>query len=147
MKRSDRNARNRNTLTDLQCLAHPHWQAQLEFYATKGYPTGGDGNHSNDISRPTERLALTPDTPPARKQKRLLELEAQLADLAREVHAIHIWTITTAKYDGPEPRPCTNLDCTHTITMIGNDIARKGLCNRCATAKYRNERKDRPAVA
>ena len=84
-----------------------------------GDSTGG----SNDISRPTERLALTPDTPPAAKAKRLLEIETQLADLAREYHAIYQWTITIAKYDGPEPRPCIVLDCDREITMIGNDLS------------------------
>ena len=98
MKRSTRTARNTHTITDLACITDPTWQTKLEFYATKGYPTGGDSaGGNNDISRPTERLALTPDTPPAAKAKRLLEIETQLADLAREYHAIYQWTITISK--------------------------------------------------
>ena len=153
MKRSTRTARNTHTLTDLACLTDHTWQTKLEFYATKGYPTGGDSTGgSNDISRPTERLALTPDTPPAAKAKRLLEIETQLADLAREYHAIYQWTITIAKYDGPEPRPCIVLDCDREITMIGNDIARNGRCPRCAQHYRRHgveypHKTNTPAVA
>lgn len=153
MKRSDRTARNTHTLTDLACLGNTGWQSQLEFYASKGYPTGGEGTGgSNEINRPTERIALMPDTPPAAKHKRLLEIEQALADLAREYHAIYQWTITIAKYDGPEPRPCIVLDCDREITMIGNDIARNGRCPRCAQhhRRHGNEYPNKtttPAVA
>ena len=138
MNRASNHAANERAMDDLTdafaSMYQPNsWFTTLTAYAQRGYPTGGDSTGgSNDISRPTERLALTPDTPPAAKAKRLLEIETQLADLAREYHAIYQWTINAAKYDGPEPRPCIVLDCDREITMIGNDIARNGRCPRCA---------------
>lgn len=137
MKRSARQARAINILDDLACLSTANtpgsWRYRLEQYAEKGYPTGSDGvGGSNTINRPTERLALMPDTPPAAKLKRLEEIEKALADLAREYHSIYQWTVNSAKYDGPEPRPCINLECDREISMIGSDLARNGRCARCA---------------
>lgn len=144
MKRSDRQARTRKTLDDLRCLITADqsngWRKQLELYAEKGYPTGGDQTGgSNEISRPTERLALMPDTPPASKLKRLEELAVQISEAARELHAIYQWTVQTAKYDGPEPRSCVVLECDREISMIGSDIARNGRCPRCAQHYRRYE--------
>jgi hypothetical protein len=132
LSRRDRAARNAHILGDLDCLTKTHWQDRLAFYSEKGYPTGSTGPGTNEINRPTERLALMPNTPPAARQARALEIEQALADLAREYHAIYQWTINAAKYDGPEPRACNNLECDREITMIGNDIARNGRCPRCA---------------
>lgn len=144
MKRSDREARTRKTLDDLKCLltadVNGGWRIRLEQYAEKGYPTGGDNTGgSNEISRPTERMALAPDTPPMAKLKRLEELLTRIASDAREVHATYQWTINTAKYDGPEPRPCIVLECDREISMIGSDIARNGRCPRCAQHYRRYE--------
>jgi hypothetical protein len=137
MKRSDRNARTNRMLTDLDCARTADqqggWRHRLEQYAEKGYPTGSDNaGGGNTINRPTERLALMPDTPPASKLKRLEEIEQALSDLAREYHSIYQWTINSAKYDGPEARACIVLGCDREISMIGSDIARNGRCPRCA---------------
>lgn len=144
MKRSDRNARTNQMLADLNCarLADQQggWRYRLEQYAEKGYPTGSDGgSSSNTINRPTERMALMPDTPPAARLKRLEEIEQALADLAREYHSIYQWTVNSAKYDGPEPRACINMACDREISMIGSDIARNGRCPRCAQHYRRYE--------
>jgi len=144
VKRSDRDARTRRMFDDLDCArtadVQGGWRIRLERYAEKGYPTGGDGaGGSNEINRPTERMALMPDTAPAMKLKRLEEIEAALSDLAREYHSLYQWTVNSAKYDGPEPRPCVNLACDHTISMIGSDIARNGRCPRCAQHYRRHE--------
>jgi hypothetical protein len=137
VKRSDRHARTISMLDDLNCGRQADilggWRIRLEHYAEKGYPTGGDSiGGSNEINRPTERLALMPDTPPAQKLKRLEEIETALTELAREYHSIYQWTINSAKYDGPEPRACIVLECDREISMIGSDIARNGRCPRCA---------------
>lgn len=152
MKRSDRHARTRKMLDDLNCADRADilggWRYRLEQYAEKGYPTGGTGSGgSNEINRPTERMALMPDTPPAQKLKRLEEIEQALTDLAREYHSIYQWTINTAKYDGPEPRACKVMDCDREISMIGNDIARNGRCPRCAQhyRRYEAEYPHKPA--
>jgi len=144
MKRSDRHARTRKMLDDLKCATQSDiiggWRHRLEQYAEKGYPTGGSGSGgSNEINRPTERLALMPNTPPAQKLKRLEEIEQALTDLAREYNSIYLWTVNTAKYDGPEPRPCIVLECDREISMIGSDIARNGRCPRCAQHHRRYE--------
>ena len=148
MNRSDRTARNHHTLADLApMVTNTQWHARLEFYAAKGYPTGTTGSgSSNTINRPTERMALMPDSPPAAKAKRLLEIEHALSDLAREYHAIYQWTVNAAKYDGPQPRECVNLACDREITMIGNDIARNGRCPRCAQ-HYRRHEHEWPTTA
>lgn len=158
MKRSDRQARTRKLLDDLRCLISADiqggWRYRLEQYAEKGYPTGSDSTGgSNTINRPTERLALAPDTPPAVKLKRLEELLNRITEDARELHSIYQWTIQTAKYDGPEPRACIVLECDREITMIGSDIARNGRCPRCAQhwrrhgAEYPNKLEQQDARA
>lgn len=149
MKRSARQARANNILDDLACLRTANspgsWRYRLEQYAEKGYPTGSDGvGGCNEINRPTERMALMPDTPPAQKLKRLEEIEQALAELAREYHSIYQWTVNSAKYDGPEPRACVNLECTHEISMIGNDRATYGLCRTCYMREYRKQKQGLP---
>lgn len=149
MKRSDRHARTLTLLADLEVLKTANltngWRTRLEFYAEQGWPTGGDhtgGNH--DINRPTERFALAPTTEPARMLRDLERLEQQVADAAKGIRAIYLYVTQPAKYDGPEPRPCINLECDHTITMIGNDRARYGLCHACYMREYRKQKNGEP---
>lgn len=131
-RRQDRDNRITQNIDDLQELLG-NWVTRLEWLAAKGYPTGNTGpGQANSISRPTEQAATGPDDPPAQKWKRLQHLERDLDRIAREINSIRTWTITAAKYDGPEPRACIVLDCNNEITMIGHDIARKGRCPRCA---------------
>lgn len=131
-RRSDRTHRIVQNIKDLQELLG-NWVDRLEWLAAKGYPTGNTGpRQANSISRPTEQAATSPDDLPAQKWNRLKHLERDLDRIAREVNSIHTWTISTAKYDGPEPRPCTNLECDRQISMIGTDIPRHGRCPRCA---------------
>ena len=133
MKRSDQAARLSRRIDDLKPALDWRWKDLLGAWASKGYPTGGDNTGgSSDISRPTERFALSPDTIPAQKLHAVERLEQQLADLAREYHSLYLWTITAAKYDGPEPVPCQVLLCDHEISNIGNDVPRNGRCPRCA---------------
>jgi hypothetical protein len=136
VKRSTIDALIRSIIDDLECITnpkHPGWIQRLQFYADRGYPTGSDGvGGSNEINRPTERMALMPSTPP---EDQLAMVYASLKVLraeARKVAAAYHWTVTPAKYDGPEPRPCIVLECDREISMIGSDIARNGRCPRCA---------------
>ena len=136
MKRSDRHFRALTTLNDLQVLKTANttggWRTRLEFYAERGWPTGGStGNTTNEINRPTERFALQPDTEPARMLKDLERYEQQAADAAKAIRAISLYVTEHAKYDGPEPRPCIVMACERQISMIGTDIARNGRCPRC----------------
>lgn len=132
-RRSDRTHRLRQNLHDLEQLLDHTWTDRLEWYAAKGYPTGNASiGPTNTINRPTERAATAPDDPPAQKWRRLQHLERDLDRIAREINSLRTWTTTTAKWDGPEPRTCINLECDREITMIGNDIPRHGRCPRCA---------------
>jgi len=132
-RRQDRIDKIRQNITDLEQLLERTWTDRLEWLAAKGYPTGNTGpGQANSISRPTEQAATGPDDPPAQKWKRIQHLERELDRIAREINSIRTWTTAAAKYDGPEPRPCTVLDCDRDITMIGHDIARNGRCPRCA---------------
>jgi hypothetical protein len=131
-RRSDRTHRIIQNIEDLQELLG-NWVNHLEWLAAKGYPTGNTGpGPTNTINRPTEQAATSPDDLPAHKWKRLQHLERDLDRIAREITSIRTWTISTAKYDGPEPRPCINIECDREISMIGSDIPRHGRCPRCA---------------
>lgn len=149
MKNSELQARIDRLFADLDCLKtaarRGGWHDRLELYAEKGYPTGGDSlGGSNEINRPTERLALSPDTPPAQMLKDFEDAIKQLEPIVKRVSAIYHWTTKPAKYDGPEPRPCVILDCTHIITMIGNDKHRHGMCQACYMREYRKQKEGLP---
>lgn len=150
MKRSTLNLANqravediRNSFTDM--YTPNSWRQTLKAWAARGYPTGNDGaGGGTGINRPTERIALAPLEEPAAKLKRADEIARQMRALARELNSIRLYTITPAKYDGPEPRACVMLECTHTITMIGNDVARHGMCAACYQREYRKQKAGHP---
>jgi len=131
MSQTDRHAQNVQSLRQLETLRTAHqpngWVKQLERYAEKGYPSGGNtGTRTNEINRPTERLALTPDDLPASRYRRLQEIEHLISILSREYQSIYLWTTTTIPKE--EPINCNNPACAKPIY----NFARKGRCSKCA---------------
>lgn len=150
MNRATNDAANQRAYDDLTASFHymyatTSWRTTLAWYAQRGYPTGNDSTGgSHTISKPTERIALSPMDECANKLKRADDLARIIRDAARELNSIRLYTETAAPYREPEPIPCRNLACPNIMERHKGESPRDGRCPRCAT-HYRRYHLEWPA--
>ena len=123
-----------DTQRALTSMSEPNgWLPRLALYSERGYPSGGDSQGgSPDISRPTERIALTPLDECARKYKEAVALSQQIQDAARRLDQIRLWATTSNTYKEIPPVLCANHECSNLIDRNKGEKIRNGRCSRCA---------------
>lgn len=151
MKRRNLHLANQTAMDDLEAafvtMGGPNgWYSTLTSWAERGYPTGGNtnGGGGGNISKPTERIALSGLDELAALAKRADELARTIRTSARALAAIRLATINTAEYKEPEPVPCRNLNCPNIMERHKGESPRDGRCPRCAT-HYRRYQLEWPA--
>lgn len=111
------------------------WYPKLVEAAKVGYPSGGGGGRSSEVSDPTFRAATGRDEMAEARRDHDRDMK-DLISLIKKIEKRRLWVLVENRksYD-PLPVVCDT--CGDHVSMEGHDVIRDGECNRC----YRHRRR------